>query len=49
MKDKKVNRTSQQGFSKGKSCFTNLINFCNEITGFVYEERAVDIGSLDFP
>lgn len=48
MKDKKVIRTSQQGFSKGKSCFTNLINFCNEMSGFVDEERAVGIGYLDF-
>lgn len=48
MKDKKVIRISQQGFSKGKSRFTNWINFHNEMNGFVDEERAVDIGCLDF-
>lgn len=25
MKDKKVNRSSQRGFTQGKSCFTDLI------------------------
>ena len=45
--DKKVIRSSWHGF-KGKSCLTNLINFCDEMTGLVDERRAVDIVYLDF-
>ena len=48
MKDKKVVGSSQHGFTKGKSCLTNLIAFCNERTGSVDEERAVDIVYLNF-
>ncbi|KAK4824713.1 hypothetical protein QYF61_017939 [Mycteria americana] len=48
MKDKKVIRSSQHSLIKGKSCFTNLINFYNETTGLVDEGRAVDIVYLDF-
>jgi len=32
MKDKKVIRSSEHGFAKGKSCLTNLINFCEAMT-----------------
>ncbi|KAK4826839.1 hypothetical protein QYF61_011647 [Mycteria americana] len=48
MKDKKVIRSSQRGFTKGKSCLTNLIIFCDEMTGLVDEGRAVDTVCLDF-
>ncbi|KAK4810776.1 hypothetical protein QYF61_008748 [Mycteria americana] len=48
MKDKKVIWSSQHGFSKGKSCLTNLIAFCNEVTGAVEEWKAVDVVYLDF-
>ncbi|GAB0183017.1 mitochondrial enolase superfamily member 1 [Grus japonensis] len=47
-KDKKVIKTSQHGFTKGKSCLTTLITFCNEKTGLVGEGRAVGIVHLDF-
>jgi len=48
MNNKKIIRSSQHGFTKGKSCLTNLITFYVEMTGLVDEQRAVDIGYLDF-
>ncbi|GAB0186703.1 mitochondrial enolase superfamily member 1 [Grus japonensis] len=48
IKDKKIITSSQHGFTKGKSCLTNLINFQDEMTGLVDEGRAVNIVSLDF-
>ncbi|KAK4807097.1 hypothetical protein QYF61_018438 [Mycteria americana] len=47
-KDEKIIRSSQHGFTKGKSCLTNLITFYDETTGLVDEGRAVDIVYLDF-
>jgi len=47
-KDKKSIRSSWHGFIRGKPCLTNLINFYDEITGLVDEERAVNIVYLDF-
>ncbi|CAM5128003.1 unnamed protein product, partial [Eretmochelys imbricata] len=44
----KVIRTSQHGFSKGKSCLTNLIAFYHEITGSVDEGKAVAVLFLVF-
>ena len=46
--EQEINRSSQCGFTKGKSYLTNLINFCDEMTGLVDEGRAVDIVYLDF-
>ena len=46
MKDIKVIKSSQHGFTKGKSSLINLITFYNEMTGLVNEGRAVDIDTL---
>jgi len=43
VEEKKVIRSSQHGFTKGKSCLTNLIAFYNDMTGWVDEGRAVDV------
>ena len=48
MDDKKIIRNSQHGFTKGKSCLTNVITFYDEMTGLVDKGRAVDIPYLDF-
>ncbi|KAK4832124.1 hypothetical protein QYF61_020801 [Mycteria americana] len=48
MKDKKIIKSIQRGFTKGKSCLTNLTTFYNEMTGLVDEGRALGIACLDF-
>ncbi|CAM4598586.1 unnamed protein product [Lepidochelys olivacea] len=45
--ERKVIRNSQHGFTKGKSCLSNLIAFYDEITGSVDEGKAVDVLFLD--
>ncbi|PKU46005.1 rna-directed dna polymerase from mobile element jockey- hypothetical protein [Limosa lapponica baueri] len=47
VEDKKVIRSSQLVFTKGKSCLTNLINFYEYVTGLVDDRRAVDVVYLD--
>ncbi|CAM4672926.1 unnamed protein product [Lepidochelys kempii] len=46
--ERKVIRNIQHGFTKGRSCLTNLIAFYDEITGSVDEGKAVDVLFLDF-
>ncbi|CAM4550617.1 unnamed protein product [Caretta caretta] len=48
LEERKVIRNSQHGFTKGKSCLTNLIAFYDKISGSVDEGKAVDVLFLDF-
>jgi len=48
VEEKKVIRSSQHGFTKGKSCLTNLIAFCDGMASWIDEGRAVDVVFLDF-
>ncbi|CAM4549153.1 unnamed protein product [Lepidochelys olivacea] len=48
LEESKVIRNRQPGFTKGKSCLTNLIAFYDEIIGSVDERKAVDVLFLDF-
>ncbi|PKU45277.1 rna-directed dna polymerase from mobile element jockey- hypothetical protein [Limosa lapponica baueri] len=45
VEEKKVIRSGQHGFTKGKSCLTDLIAFYDGITSSVDERRSVDISS----
>jgi len=47
LKNNAVIRHSQQGFTKAKSCLTNLISFYDKVTRLVDEEKAVDVGFFD--
>ena len=47
MKDKELNVKSQHGFTQGKSCLSNLIAFCDEVTSTVDKQKAVSAVYFD--
>uniref|UniRef100_A0A8C3LJD3 Reverse transcriptase domain-containing protein n=1 Tax=Chrysolophus pictus TaxID=9089 RepID=A0A8C3LJD3_CHRPC len=48
VRDNRGIRPSQHGFTKGRSCLTNLISFYDLVTRLVDEGKAVDVVYLDF-
>ena len=48
VRDNREIRPSQHGFTKGRSCLTNLISSYDLVTRLVDEGMAVDVVYLDF-
>lgn len=44
----KVTGSRQHGFTKGKSCLTNLITFYKDVSRWIVDGKAVDVLYLDF-
>jgi len=48
MDDRRVIPDSQHGFTKGKSCLTNRVGFCDGPAVAMDKGRATDVIHLDF-
>jgi len=48
MKDTQGIMPREHGFMKGRSCWTNMISFYDQLTHLAGEGKAVDVVCLDF-